>query len=133
MLQPIKSFAAGIVSGALTYAASIYVLAHTNALVMPRGFPPALWIGVVVFGLGAAFVAFLIHCVAIRVLAARDMPAFIGFAATVVVVMAATGLLANSGKAIASWLVGALLASLVRGLRRSDRSSARMREKPGPA
>ncbi len=133
MLQSIKSFAAGIVSGALTYVASIYVLAHTSAFVMPRGFPPALWTAVVVFGLGAALVAFLIHFVAIRVLVAKDIPAFIGFATTVVVVLAVTGLLANGGKAIASWLVGALLASLVRALLRSDQWSRRMREKPGAA
>lgn len=122
MSRSLKSFATGIVSGALTCAASIYALAHASAFVMPRGFPVALWIAVVVFGLGATSVAFLIHFVAIRILAANDLPAFIGFALTVAVVLAVTGLPANDGNPIASWLVGASLASLVRSLLGSNQS-----------
>jgi len=133
MSQSLKSFAAGILSGAFTYAASTYALAHTNAFVMPRGFPLALWEAVVVFGLGAAVVAFLIHFVSIWILGAKNVPAFIGFAGAVIVVLAATGLLANGGNAIASWLAGALLASLVRGHLRSNPSFKRTREKPRAA
>lgn len=128
MSQTLKSFVAGIVSGAITYAASIQALAHTSAFVMPRGFPLALWDAVVVFGLGAALVAFLIHVISIRIFAATDLPAFIGFAATVVAALAVAGLLAYGGNAIAWWLVGALLASLVRNLLGS-RQSRRARKK----
>lgn len=133
MSHSLKSIAAGILSGAFTCAASIYALAHTNAFVMPRGFPLALWEVVVVFGLGAAVVAFLIHFFSIWMLAAKSVPAFISFAGTVVVVLATTGLLVNGGTAITSWLVGALLASLVRGLLRSNPSFKQTREKPRAA
>ena len=112
MQQLFKSIAAGIASGVLTYAASIYALGFTNAFVMPQGFPLVLWQAVVVFGIGATLVALLLHLLAIRLLAAKSLPAFVAFAVTGVVALAASGLLTHGGKAIAAWLLGALLASL---------------------
>lgn len=111
MRQSLKSIAAGVVSGGLTYAASIYALGFTNASAMPRGFPLALWEAAVVFGIGALLVALLIHFLAIRLLAARSALAFAAFAVTGLVSLAASGLLVHGGKALAAWLLGALLAS----------------------
>lgn len=121
MPQPLKGIAAGVVSGGLTYAASIYALGFTNAFVMPRGFPVALWHAVVVFGVGAMLVALLIHFITIRVLAAKTIPAFTAFMVTGVVALAVSGLLTHGGKALAAWLLGALLASMAHtGLRRDN-------------
>jgi hypothetical protein len=87
MQQSIKSIAIGVVSGLLTYSASVYALGFTNALAMPRGFPLALWETAVVFGLGTMLVALLIHFLAVRVLAANILLAFMAFAATGVVAL----------------------------------------------
>ena len=113
MPQFLKSFTAGIVSGVLTYVVSIRLLGYTAAFAMPQGFPPALWDAVVVFGLGAVLVALLIHFLAIRMLAANIFPALLGFSTTVVLALAMADLLTHGGNAIASWLIGALLASAV--------------------
>ena len=122
MQQSIKSIATGVASGLLTYFVSIYALGFTNALAMPRGFPLALWEAAVVFGLGAMLVASLIHFLAVRVLAAKTLLAFMAFAVTEVIALAATGLLAHGGKALAGWLIGALLASLANSRLRSNNS-----------
>ena len=111
MRQSLKSITAGVVSGGLTYAASIYALGFTNALVMPYGFPLALWETVVVLGIGAMLVALLIHFLAIRLLAARILLSFVAFAVIGFVALAASGLLTHGGNALAAWLIGALLAS----------------------
>ncbi|MGV8940350.1 MAG: hypothetical protein ACOH1P_02290 [Lysobacter sp.] len=111
MSQLLKSLMVGVVSGVLTYVVSVRLIGYPVAIAMPRGFPLARWDAVVVFGLGAALVALLIHFLAIRVLAARIFPALLGFAATVVLALAVAGLLTDGGNAIAAWLIGALLAS----------------------
>ena len=111
MQQSLKSFAIGAVSGVITYAATIYAMGYTMAFAMPRGFPLALWEALVVFGLGAVLVAFLIHLSALGLLAARAVPALAGFAVAVVVALAVSGHLALGLKVMAAWLIGALLAS----------------------
>jgi hypothetical protein len=111
MQQSLKSSAAGVVSGGLTYFSSIYALGLTNAFTMPHGFPLALWEAAVVFGIGATLVALLIHFLAIRLLAARALLAFAAFAVTGLVCLAVSGLLTHGGKALAAWLLGALVAS----------------------
>ncbi|MGY0799011.1 hypothetical protein ACW7G0_08165 [Lysobacter sp. A286] len=113
MRQSLKNIAAGVVSGGLTYAASIYTLGFTNAFVMPRGFSLAFWEAAVVFGIGALLVALLIHFLSIRLFAARSALAFAAFAVTGLVSLAASGLLVHGGKALAAWLLGALLASVL--------------------
>ena len=122
MQHSLKSIATGVVSGLLTYFASIYALGFTNALAMPQGFPLALWEAAVVFGLGAMLVALLIHFLAVRVLASKTLLAFMTFAATAVVALATTGLLTHGGKAFAAWLIGALLASVANNRLRSNNS-----------
>ncbi len=120
MRQSLKSISAGVVSGGLTYTVSLYTLGFTTAFAMPRGFPLALWQATVVFGLGAMLVALLIHFLAIRVLTAKTLPAFIGFATTGIFALAATGLLTHGGSALAAWLIGALLASVAYSQLRSN-------------
>ena len=122
MSQFLKSTAAGVLSGGLTYAISIYALAFTNALVMPHGFPIALWETVVVFGLGAVLVAFLVHFLAIQLLAAKLLLAFAAFSTTGIVALAVTGLLTHGSNALAAWLIGALLASVAYSRLRSNNS-----------
>lgn len=122
MQQLLKSIAAGVASGILTFAASTYALGFTNAFVMPHGFSLALWETVVVFGVGATLVASLLHFLAIRVLVAKALPAFAAFAVTVVVALVASGLLTHGGKALAAWLIGALLASAAHSRLRPNNS-----------
>ena len=122
MQQSLKSFAVGAASGAVTFAASIYATGYTSALAMPGGFPRPLWDALVVFGLGAALVAFLVHLIALRVCAARAVPAFAGLAATVVLAWGVTGRLASGITPMAAWLLGALLASAARGWLRPNNS-----------
>ena len=122
MQQSLKSFAVGIGSGAVTYAASIYTLGYTSAFVMPQDVPLMLWSAVVIFGLGAALVALLVHFGAIRVLAANVLPALAGFVAITVLALAVTGQLTHGYKASVAWLIGALLASAIQAWLRSNNS-----------
>lgn len=109
----LKSILAGAVSGALTYPASRYALGFTSAFAMPHGFPVALWQSVVVFGIGAVLVAFLLHILIIVALTARTIPALLAFAATGILALAWSGMLTYGGPVIAAWLIGGLLASVV--------------------
>ncbi|MGY1425164.1 hypothetical protein [Lysobacter sp. A289] len=122
MQYALKSIAAGVVSGGITYVASIYALGFTNAFGMPDGFPLALWDAAVVFGIGAMLVALLIHFLAIRLLAARVFLAFAAFAVTGFAALVVSGLLPHGGKALAAWLIGALLASVAHSRLRSGNS-----------
>jgi hypothetical protein len=122
MQHSLKSFAVGLASGLLTYAASSYTLGYTSAFVMPLGFPLALWGALVVFGLGASLVALLIHFLAIRTLAAQAIPALAGFVISVVLALLVTDQLTFGYRAIAAWLVGALLASATHSRLRSNNS-----------
>ena len=122
MQQSVKSIAAGVVSGGLTYVASIYALGFTNAFAMPHGFPLALWDAAVVFGKGAMLVALLIHFLAIRLFAAKTLLAFAAFAVTGVAALAASGLLTHGGKALSAWLIGVLLASVAHSRLRPNNS-----------
>jgi len=80
---------------------------------MPSGFPIALWNAVVVFGLGAALVAFLVQIAALRMFSSLLIPTLIGFTGITVAALAWKGLLPTSFNALTSWLIGALLASAV--------------------
>jgi len=116
----IKSIVAGAVSGIATYFASIYALGYTNAFVMPSWAPFALWETVVIFGLGAALVALLVHFVALHAFRAKTPLALVSFLGTTLLAMALTGQLGFGTKALIAWTVGTLLASLAyRKLRRS--------------
>ena len=111
MHQHVKGVVVGVASGAITYAASYFALGYTHAIAMPRDVPLALWDAVVVFGLGAALVALATHLMAIRIASAPIASALAGFAAALVVALAATGDLALGYKVLAAWLAGAVLAS----------------------
>ena len=108
----IKSIVAGAVSGIATYFASIYALGYTNAFVMPSWAPFALWETVVIFGLGAALVALLVHFVALHAFRAKTPLALVSFLGTTLLAMALTGQLGFGTKALIAWTVGTLLASL---------------------
>jgi hypothetical protein len=123
MQGPIKSIVAGVVSGIATYFASIAALGYTNALVMPSWAPLPLWDTVVVFGLGAALVALLIHFVALRIFQVGAAWAFASFLGATLFALVLTGQLTFGTKSLVAWLVGALLASLAyRGLRPNNSS-----------
>ncbi len=122
MQIPLKSVVTGAISGIATYFISILALGYTAAFTMPKGFPLALWDALVVFGLGALLVAFAIHFTALRVFRPRRFPSFAAILIAVIAALGITGLLSNGGHALASWALGALLASLVVGWRRSDSS-----------
>ena len=113
MKQPIKSLATGIASALLTYAASIFATGLTAALTKPRNFSSGFWELLVVFGLGALLVAFAIHYLSIRRMAAQPLLAFVGFALTGIVAILASGLLAFYYKVLIAWLAGAFLASVL--------------------
>ena len=113
MPQLLKSLLVGTGSGAVTCFASVYAIGHTAAIAMPSGFPIALWNAVVVFGLGAALVAFLVHIAALRMFSSLLIPTLIGFTGITVAALAWKGLLPTSFNALTSWLIGALLASAV--------------------
>jgi len=122
MQQSLKSVAIGTVSGVLTYAASIYTIGYTSALAMPPGFSISLWQAVVIFGLGASLVAFLILLVALRLFPAKATPAFLSFAVAAAFALAIAGLLPLGFKALIAWLVGALLAAVTHNRLRPNNS-----------
>ena len=117
-----KSVIVGAISGIATYFVSIYTLGYTSALTMPKGFSLALWDSIVVFGLGALLIAFAIQCAALRIFRAQSFPSFAAFLVTVIVALGISGLLSTGGNAMASWVLGALFASLVANWRRSNNS-----------
>ena len=123
MRLPFKGVVVGTASGIATYFISIYALGYTNAIAMPKGFPLALWDSIVVFGLGASLVAFAIHYAALRTFHVQNFPSFTAFLVAVIVALGITGLLSTGGNAMASWILGALLASLAANWRRSNNSS----------
>jgi hypothetical protein len=122
MQKSLRDVVAGAASGAVTYFVSIYTLAYTSAFAMPLGFPVTLWAAIVVFGMGASLVAFALHLLALRVLAAKGLLAFAAFAATAAIALAAAGQFAFGSKALLGWLLGALLASVVANRLRSGNS-----------
>ena len=113
MPHSFKNIVLGIVSGIATYFVSTHALGYTSALAMPKGFSLALWDSIVVFGLGASLVAFAIHYVILRVLRTQSFPSFAAFLVTVIAALDIAGLLSTGGTAMSSWILGALLASLV--------------------
>ena len=114
MSANLNSLVIGLVSGAVCAVVSVAALAYTNAFAMPSGLPLSLWTALVVFGLGASLVALIIHGLALRVSAARALPALIGFLVGVVAVLGYRGELTTmSHPVLIAWLIGALLASAV--------------------
>ena len=113
MNQSVKSLATGAASGLLTYAASIFAVGLTSSFTMPRSFSSGLWEALVVLGLGAGLVAFLIHFFSIRLMGARIPLALVAFALTVTAIMIPSGLLAFYYKVLLAWLAGVLLASVI--------------------
>ena len=112
MQGPVKSIVAGVVSAIATYFASVVALGYTNAFVMPSWAPLALWETVVVFGIGAALVALLIHIVVLRLFQADAAWALASFLGATLLAMEVAGQLTFGTKTLVAWAVGALLASL---------------------
>ena len=121
MQQLVKSFGIGIASGAVTCYASILTIGYTMAIAMPQDFPIALWDAFVVFGLAATLVAFVIHLIAIRYFSVASVPALLGFAAGLALVLLALGELSLAWKAITAWLIGAAVAAVVDARLRSNK------------
>jgi hypothetical protein len=110
MRDSIKSIAAGLASGVITFVVSTLA---TGYLPAPRQIPYALWELVVLLGIGSALVAFAIHFFSIRKLAAGVVLAYVGFTLTVSLIMGLSGLLAFFYKTFFAWLIGALAASVI--------------------
>ena len=113
MHHVVKSSLVGASSGVITYFASMRALGYTMAIAMPQNFSTTLWDALVLFGLGAALVALVIHLLAIRFMAAQPAPALLGFLGATTVALAVTGQLQLGYKAFAAWLIGVLLAMAV--------------------
>lgn len=120
MQKPIKSIVAGIASGIATCFASVAALGYTNAFVMPSWASPPLWEALVIFGLGAALVALVIHAIALRIFRAGAAWAFASFIGATLLALVLTGQLTYGAKTFVAWVVGALLASLAGRLLRPD-------------
>ena len=105
----------------------MHAIAYTAAIAVPPGFPLAAWQALVVFGLGATLVAFLVHAAAVWLFSFRVIPALVGFFAVVVAALVVEGLLPTGGNALAAWFVGASLASAVGRWLKPDSAL-----KPGP-
>jgi hypothetical protein len=127
MKQTIIGVTVGVLSGLCTYAVSICLLARTSALVMPRGFPLAIWQAFVVFGLGAFAVALAIHVVVLRLTSARALPCLAGFLTSIIAALVISGLLTTAYQALLAWSLGVVLASALCMGRRSNSSSKRTR------
>ena len=120
MSQHIKSTIVGVASGVGTYFTAVFALARTNAIVMPRDFPLIAWDALVVFGLGATFVALLIHLIALRVTKSNRATSLAGFALSFIACLAIAGLLQTGLKVLSAVLIGAALATLIVGLRSNN-------------
>ena len=119
----------GVLSGLCTYAASVYLLARTSALVMPRGFPLVMWQSLIVFGLGAFAVALVIHLLALRLSSSRVLPSLLGFMVSIIATLAISGLWVAGQEALLAWSLGAVLASAICAWLRSNPSAKATREK----
>jgi hypothetical protein len=109
MRQALKSIAVGAASGVLTFVISVLA---TGYLPVPSQVPYALWELVVLLGVGATLVAFLIHFYSLRRLGARAYLALIGFALTIASIVVLSGLVAFLYKTLCAWLIGAILATV---------------------
>ena len=118
----IRSTFAGVASGIATFFASVPALGYTNAIVMPSWAPLRAWEIIVVFGLGATAVALVMHFAAIWLLRARGPLALAAFLGTTLAALALADLINHGTKALASWLIGALLATLACRILRPNNS-----------
>lgn len=124
MRNSINGLAWGLASGVLVGLASVHTIGYTAAFAMPAAAPVQLWDALVVFGLGAGLVAFLVHLAALRLSRSAPLPLLRGFACGAIGYMAASGLLVTGGAALAAWFIGALAASLVAGQPRKPATPA---------
>ena len=120
MSRAIKSIAIGIVSGAVTYPLAVYALARTSALALPAGFPMALWVVLVIFGLGVTLVAFFVHAIALTLTRSSGLLALTAFAATFALSLAVSGLLTTGVAALTAAVIGGGLATLATTLRSNN-------------
>lgn len=120
----LKSFTIGVMGSVAVLALSTYTLAISSAFAKPSSVPMPIWEWLVVFGLGAALVAFVVQLVAVLALKAQAWPALAGFALSMAVILLVSGLFPTSSKALVAWLAGALLAAILASVIRRNAPKA---------
>ena len=120
MRQVLKSLATGIVSGILSYQIAVFALARTSAFTLPSGASQAIWVPLVVFGLGVTLVAAVIHLAALAITKSPRVSALFGFGVAFAASLAFAGLLATGIPALTAAVIGASLATLVANLRSNN-------------
>ena len=122
MSQLAKSIGIGIASGIVVFAVAIFTLARTNALILPAGVPLFAWDALVVFGLGVALIALIIHLAALTLVKPKLSLALAGFLLAFLSSLAVSGLLQMGIKALVAAAIGAFFATGIARLRSNNSS-----------
>ena len=120
-----KSFLLGFLCGTLASYVSVYSIAMTAAIAMPKDFPVVLWQVAVVFGLGAFVPALIIYSTGLLLSRPNMLVSLAGFCVAVVTGLSIIAGLTFAGSALAAMILGALAATLFASLwpRRSLKSN----------
>ena len=121
----VRSFLPGILCGILVSYVSVYCIAMTAAIAMPRDFPVVLWQVAVVLGLGAFVPALIIYSTGLLISRPNRLVSLAGFCVAVIAGLSLFVGLTFAGSALAATVLGALAATVLVSLwsRRSLKSS----------
>jgi hypothetical protein len=109
----VKSYLAGVLSGILVSYVTVYSIAVTAAIVMPREFPIVLWQVAVVFGLGAFLPALVIYLLTLLVSRPNLIASLTGFCVAVIVGMCFFTGLTFAGNALSAIILGVLVSTTI--------------------
>ena len=121
----VKSFLVGVLCGILVSYVSVYCIAMTAAIAMPRDFPVVLWQVAVVLGLGAFVPALIIYSTGLLISRPNLLVSLAGFCVAVIAGLSLFVGLTFAGSALAATVLGALVATVFASLwsRRSLKSN----------
>ncbi len=112
----LKSYLPGVLSGIVISYITVYSIAVTSAIVMPREFPILLWQVAVVFGLGAFLPALVIYLSTLLVSRPNLLASLTGFCVAVIVSMCFFTGLTFAGSALSAIILGALVSTTLASL-----------------
>ena len=121
----VRRFLPGILCGILVSYVSVYCIAMTAAIAMPRDFPVVLWQVAVVLGLGAFVPALIIYSTGLLISRPNRLVSLAGFCVAVIAGLSLFVGLTFAGSALAATVLGALAATVLVSLwsRRSLKSN----------
>jgi len=112
----VKSYLPGVLSGILVSYVTVYSIAVTAAIAMPREFSIVLWQMAVVFGLGAFLPTLIIYLSTLFVSRPNLLASLTGFCVAVIASMCFFTGLTFAGSALSAIILGALVATTLASL-----------------